>query len=213
MIGYYNYSVITTYLGLAFGVYGINLALEGHLMGSLICLMLAGFCDMIDGTIACTVPNRSDEAKAFGIQIDSLCDIVCFGVLPAILCYSLSVVNATGIMKIFGIVSMYLYILAQVVRLGFFNVQEALRQKQTSERRKYYTGLPVTSAAIIVPTIIFIAQRLNGPLNIVMNIMLLVLSILFVSKVHIGKPATRGKLLLSVLGGILIIAYIVKGKL
>ena len=47
--------------------------------------MFSGFCDMFDGIVARTKKDRTDEEKRFGIQLDSLSDIVCFGVLPFVI--------------------------------------------------------------------------------------------------------------------------------
>ena len=54
MIGYYNYSVILTYVGLGSAVLGMVQAMEGNLRIAILCLMVCGFCDMFDGAIART---------------------------------------------------------------------------------------------------------------------------------------------------------------
>ena len=88
LIGYYNYTVILTYIGFALGLVGIAAALcWGYTTFSVVCLLLAGLCDAFDGKIASTM-KRTPEEKAFGIQIDSLCDLISFGVLPAAICYA-----------------------------------------------------------------------------------------------------------------------------
>ena len=56
-------------------------AVNGHLHLGVMCLAISGLCDMFDGKIARTKKNRTEVEKRFGIQIDSLSDIVCFGVL------------------------------------------------------------------------------------------------------------------------------------
>ena len=48
---------------------------------------------MFDGKIARTKKNRTEDEKRFGIQIDSLCDVVCFGVFPIVLCYELGMTH------------------------------------------------------------------------------------------------------------------------
>ena len=83
MIGVYDYTVIATYLSLLFGLAGIYSASRGNLFAAILFLMLAGMLDAFDGRIARTKKNRTDTEKRFGIQIDSLNDLVCFGVLPA----------------------------------------------------------------------------------------------------------------------------------
>ena len=72
MIGFYNYTVILTYVSLLVSSVGIGLAAAGHPFGALCCLLASGVCDMFDGKIARTRKKSTDEEKRFGIQIDSL---------------------------------------------------------------------------------------------------------------------------------------------
>ena len=76
MIGFYNYSVIVTYIGVALSVSGMALASTGQFKFAILCLALAGACDTFDGKIARAMKNRTKEMEIFGIQIDSLCDMV-----------------------------------------------------------------------------------------------------------------------------------------
>ena len=69
-IGFYGASVLLTYIGLAFSVTGMVLAFLGHILAAVMCLILAGVCDMFDGTVARDC-KRSETEKKFGIQIDS----------------------------------------------------------------------------------------------------------------------------------------------
>ena len=89
MIGVYDYTVLLTYLGFASGVFGIIEAFNGRIFPAIICLMFSGLCDMFDGKVARTKKKRTVEERHFGIQLDSLSDLVCFGVLPAVIGYSL----------------------------------------------------------------------------------------------------------------------------
>ena len=84
MIGYYNYTVILTYVGMLFGFAGITYVGSGNLKMALICLLMAGLCDMFDGKVAST-RERTKQEKRFGVQIDSLSDLICFGGLPAVI--------------------------------------------------------------------------------------------------------------------------------
>ena len=84
MLGVYDYTVILTYISLWISIGGMMLSLNGHLDLAVLCLALSGLCDMFDGKIARTKKDRTEIEKRFGIQIDSLCDIVCFGVGPTI---------------------------------------------------------------------------------------------------------------------------------
>ena len=138
MLGFYNYTVVLTYVGLACSVFGMMQALNQNYKLAVLFLVLSGACDMFDGKVARSKTDRTEEEKRFGIQIDSLCDLVCFGVFPAVIGYSLGVKgNVERLCLVF-------YVLAAVIRLAYFNVTEETRQKQTNEVRKYYQGLPVT---------------------------------------------------------------------
>lgn len=94
---------------------------------------------MFDGKVARTKKNRTEVEKKFGIQIDSLSDIVCFGVGPAVICYCMGMKGVTGILILL------FYVTAGLIRLAWFNVSEEIRQNETEEKRKCYQGLPITS--------------------------------------------------------------------
>ena len=72
LLGFYDYTVVLTYISLGISVFGITRALEGNFKIAIFCLALSGLCDMFDGKIARTKKNRTDDEKSFGIQIDSL---------------------------------------------------------------------------------------------------------------------------------------------
>ena len=86
MIGFYNVSVILTYISLLAAMFGIFQSASGNITVAVFCLLFCGLCDMFDGKIARAI-KRTDDEKSFGIQIDSLCDLICFGVQPAVICY------------------------------------------------------------------------------------------------------------------------------
>lgn len=132
MLGVYDYTVILTYISLWISIGGMMLSLNGHLDLAVLCLALSGLCDMFDGKIARTKKDRTEIEKRFGIQIDSLCDIVCFGVGPAIICYCM------GMNGIVGVLILMFYVLAGLIRLAWFNVTEECRQDETTENRKCY---------------------------------------------------------------------------
>ncbi len=143
-IGFYNYTVWATYLSLISSIYGIFLAITGHTTWAIYCLMFSGFCDGFDGRIARTKDSTKQE-KSFGVQIDSLADLICFGVLPTIIGYSIGLHSKINIV-IFGF-----FTLAALIRLAYFNVLADENMNVDKSGRKAYTGLPVTSVAILVP--------------------------------------------------------------
>ena len=97
MIGFYDYTVIMTYISVVSSMIGIFCAVTDHISAVVCCLAFSGLCDMFDGKIARTKKNRTEEEKCFGIQIDSLADIVCFGILPIVLGFKLGMYHIYGI--------------------------------------------------------------------------------------------------------------------
>ena len=188
LLGYYNYTVILTYIGMLTGFIGIVYAFEGNSPQAVICLMIAGFCDMFDGTIASTNKNRTEQEKCFGIQIDSLSDLICFGVLPASVVYSMSNRNYL----VLAISAMY--VLCALIRLAYFNVDEQERQKKCAGSRELYYGLPVTLSALILPTIYGINSFISSKMYISLTISLLVTSVLFLLPFPLKKPRAFGKI-------------------
>lgn len=194
MIGYYNYTVYLTYVGLVSAVVGISLAVSGMPMGAAICLLISGVCDMFDGKIARTKKDRTDEEKSFGIQIDSLCDLVCFGALPAVIGMTCGA-DAWWQTAVFA-----LFVLCGVIRLGYFNVSEILRQQRTSENRSRYLGVPITSSALIAPLTVALRGVLGGAFPAVYSLVLLALAVCYVAPIEIKKPGKWGAIAFIALG-------------
>ena len=84
MIGFYDYTVLATYAATALGVTGMFQAVERRHLTAVFCLLAAGLLDCFDGRIARTKKDRSRRQQSFGIQIDSLNDVLCFGALPSV---------------------------------------------------------------------------------------------------------------------------------
>lgn len=188
LLGYYNYTVILTYIGMLTGFRGILYALDGNAFYAVICLMLAGFCDMFDGAIASTNKKRTEQEKCFGIQIDSLSDLICFGVLPASIVCGISGENR-AVLAISG-----LYVLCALIRLAYFNVDEQERQRMSSGKREQYYGMPVTLSALFVPLIFGVNSLFSRNSGISLTISLLVMGMLFLTPVPVKKPNVAGKI-------------------
>ena len=182
VIGYYNYTVILTYLSLASAVSGMLFTVNGHFRIALVCLAFSGLCDMFDGKVARAKKDRTEEEKRFGIQIDSLCDVVSFGIFPALWSYCMGMKSALGI----GI--LILYTTGGVIRLGYFNVMEEKRQQKTKEARTSYSGLPITSIAIILPLAAMAGLLWKRQACLLLHITMLAVGILFVTRIRVPKP-------------------------
>ena len=88
MIGFFDYTTVLTYASLVSAVLGIVFSFsgDGHPFIGSFFLLICGLCDAFDGKVARTKKNRTEREKNFGIQIDSLCDVIAFGVLPGCIC-------------------------------------------------------------------------------------------------------------------------------
>ena len=212
MIGFYDYTVILTYLSLLSAGTGIFVSLSGsgHPYWGTFFLLFCGLCDAFDGQVARTKKNRTAMEKNYGIQIDSLSDLIAFGVLPA--CIGMALVRRSPVLQdIFGsdpdnvplrvasallFAVMVLYILAALIRLAYFNVTEEERQRTEGGVRRTYTGLPVTSAALIFPSVMLFHYILPMDISIVYFPVTLITGFLFLSKLQIPKPHLRGILIM-----------------
>ncbi|WP_102346728.1 CDP-diacylglycerol--serine O-phosphatidyltransferase [Bacillus sp. Marseille-P3661] len=134
-----------TILNLSLGVLAILAILNGESQLGLLLIFIAAFADRFDGMIARKLKIDSE----FGKQLDSMCDIVSFGVAPALLMYEL-------LLRDFGAAGMLfttIYIACGAIRLAKFNIIES---------NGYFTGLPITVAGVIL-TLVTLAINLLPP--------------------------------------------------
>ncbi|MBQ3388916.1 MAG: CDP-alcohol phosphatidyltransferase family protein [Thermoguttaceae bacterium] len=193
IVGFYDYTVVLTYCGMLCAFCGILRAVNREFWEAMICLMLAGICDMFDGAVAST-KNRNACERRFGIQIDSLSDLISFGVLPGIFVYVIAEQTPLA-----GVVAA-LFVLCALIRLAYFNVLEEERQNQTSEKRKSYIGVPVTTVAITMPIAYMMYDYSLFKTTACFPILLLLMGAGFISPVEIKKPGTLLKMCLILLG-------------
>ncbi len=192
-LGYYDYTVILTYCAMLFGFSGIMLAIEGRFWKAIVCLMIAGGCDMFDGLVAST-KERTRSEKRFGIQIDSMSDLVNFGIMPAVFLYMIC--NRTRIIAIIS----SLYALCALIRLSYFNVLEEERQDVETEARKAFLGVPVTTIALMLP-LIYLLFDMGIFKNILSYPMIFILmGAAYLSPIEIKKPGMSGKIAILVIG-------------
>ena len=215
MIGYYNYTMWLTFCSLVSASVGIVISLlgNGHPFLGMFFLLFSGFCDAFDGKVARTKKDRTVTECKFGIQIDSLSDVIAFGILPT--CIGAAMVTTSenfnfwksGYGLIFSIICyviMALYALTAMIRLAYFNVTEEERQKTETGTRKYYLGLPVTSASLIFPAVLLIQYILRKfwgiDITYVYFAVMLLTAIAFVTKFQLKKPGLRAMLIMVGIG-------------
>lgn len=154
-----------TILGLLCGVYSIILSIDGKFVYAAYALILSALFDGLDGKVARLVRGTSE----FGVQLDSLCDVVSFGVAPAILVYSW-VLAPFGRL---GLMAMFLFVACGALRLARFNVQAG---KISSE---YFVGLPIPAAAAFIAAGVIFVNKLG------LNLDKTFLSVFFIVSIYI----------------------------
>lgn len=210
LLGVYNYTVLLTYIGMLFSFAGIHFVFSNSdrsFILALLCLMVSGVMDMFDGKVASTKKDRTPSEKLFGIQIDSMADIISYGVFPSLIVYKLAIGDAQypiehpwqarGVICICAI-----YLLCALIRLSYFNVDEMERQNKTAESRHEYKGLPVTSIAIILPAV-FIVTYFTGssrPPIEAAAVLLIFMAFAFIMPFKIIKPGLIGKIIMILIG-------------
>ena len=193
-IGVFDYTVILTYMSLISSVFGMTQAIHGDYKMAIFCLAFCGICDSFDGKVARTKKNRTKDEKAFGIQLDSLCDVISFGVFPAMICYLL------GVRGLLGLVLVSFFCVCAVARLAFFNVLEEKRQQTEGGGNKTYRGLPVTSVSIILPLAFWLQFLIpDFAFLVLLHLVMAVTGFLFILDFPMKKPSWKVSVLLMVL--------------
>ena len=203
MVGFYNYTVILTYIGVVSAVLGVGLSMYGRTSMAVVCLMVSGFCDLFDGSIARTRARTINEKK-FGIQIDSLADLVCFGILPAAIGFSI------GMTRLYEAAVLIVYVLAALIRLAYYNVTEDEIEFCENSKRVYYDGLPVTTIAILIPMIYTLRPVMKNGFLLLYALCLLLTAIAFLVKVKVRKLGMKG-MVAAAFCGLAVLALLIAG--
>jgi CDP-diacylglycerol--serine O-phosphatidyltransferase len=136
-------------------------------------ILLASVFDVLDGKVA----RLSGATSKFGVQYDSLADLVSFGIAPAVLAFSWAL-RPYGR---FGWLAAFLFVVCGALRLARFNVMSA------SGETKFFKGLPIPAAASIIALTILLYLRLietGWVKDIVILVMIYVLAFLMVSSIR-----------------------------
>lgn len=168
-----------TVLNLFFGLLAIVILLESNFEGAAWFIILAVLCDGMDGKLARLTRTES----RFGFEMDSLADLVSFGVAPALFLYRWTFYD----ISLFGFLFIFLYLLAGVYRLARFNVVQA------GDRSQGYIGLPIPVAAMCLAAFyLFQSHTWSNHVEIILIFLCLLLTVLMFS----GIPYDWPKLLL-----------------
>lgn len=187
----FKFANLITYLGIVFSAVAIMLSYNRRVDMAIMCFILAGICDMFDGTFAKRFP-RTEEEREIGIQMDSLADVISFLVVPVAICLSV------GMNKWYNYLAYIVYILMGITRLGYFNVF-AKKNKNTVITK--YPGVAVTYASLIFPLLFILHFYIDiNVFGIIAMVVMLVVAFLFMYNIQIPKPGKRAYIVYSLLG-------------
>ena len=166
---------ICSLFGLLSAVFGIYFAIKGNFPASIIGVLWAVLFDWYDGIIARKLKGRTKEQGVFGGQLDSMIDIVSFGVLPAILLLSY------GNYNIWFIPGAFVIIATSVLRLSYFNIYGLIDSKT-------YKGLALDNNVLILAFMfLFECFFKHSNFSIIIYTVLMILSALNLSSIPTPK--------------------------
>ena len=189
-------------------------------------LLFSGLCDAFGGKVARMKKDRTAEMKRFGIQIDSLADLIAFGVLPA--CIGMAMFRSRMQLQVFSgpkiaLLQNYpiiyqsvlttiaiLYVLAAMIRLAYFNVMEESDQNRDKNGEKAYTGVAVTGAALIFPAVMILDILIKADRTLMYFGVMIVVGILFLSKFKLKKPKNAAIAIMIAFGALEFLLLLVK---
>lgn len=122
------------------GVFSILSVFNGNHLAAAVAILVAMIFDMLDGKLA----RLTNSTGQFGVEFDSLADVVSFGVAPGLLIYSFAL-NGQGM---FGVAVMFAYVAMGAVRLARFNATVS------SSDSKFFTGLAIPAAAGVIASLV-----------------------------------------------------------
>ncbi|MGQ9693340.1 MAG: CDP-diacylglycerol--serine O-phosphatidyltransferase [Thermodesulfobacteriota bacterium] len=129
------------------GFFSLVRTLQEDFYAAAILILVAGFLDGIDGKIA----RYTNTSTRFGLEFDSLADVISFGVAPGILVYAWALEPFGRL----GWLAAFLYVVCGAMRLGRFNIQV------TNVESRYFSGLPIPAAAGLIATVILVYYNLG----------------------------------------------------
>ena len=209
MIGYWNYTVYATYASALSALFGFMCCLAGKPLAAVFCLLLSAGLDMIDGRIARSKPDRTRDEKRYGVQLDSLADLLAFGALPALIFVS-EWQLARGKISVFAAVLAAAFALCCLIRLACFNVRSAAAEEASDSGKLDFKGLPAPSIALPLALIYCFRPSMKpGAFLALFALLLLVVGAAFITPFTLKKPGLKVLIPLAALGVAVIVALLI----
>lgn len=130
-----------TVLAICAGMSAMRFAILGRWEGAVLAILIAGVLDGLDGRMARLLKGTSK----FGAELDSLSDIVCFGVAPALIMYTWVLKDIKGV----GWLLALIFTTSMALRLARFNTMSQDENIDEEEKRDYFSGIPAPASAAL----------------------------------------------------------------
>lgn len=166
-------AISITFLNLLAGCLSLVATINENYVAAALLILIAVVMDSLDGRVA----RRLDSTTSIGKELDSLCDLVSFGVAPALLIYSQLLADK---LMVAGLLVVLVYIACGAFRLARFNVSGA---------PDYFVGVPITFSGLFLAIVSLLAVYLPAYFPVWLIVLLvLLLSYLMVSSIRVPKP-------------------------
>ena len=201
IIGYYNLANLVTLVGLACAVLACFMVSRGQYVFAMLSYGIAALCDALDGRIARATASMTKRERFYGVQLDSLCDVISFGAVPCFMAYML------GYNGVIDILIFMLFVACGVTRLANFNTEAAV--DTTDMKPKFFTGMPIPFSQIIFPLLMIVHVLVGSPVFWLFRIVYLLVGLAFVLRFRMPKPGGKVQLAISAYELVCLIALII----
>ncbi|HEX3810324.1 MAG TPA: CDP-diacylglycerol--serine O-phosphatidyltransferase [Rhizomicrobium sp.] len=170
-----------TLVGLCCGATSMRFAFSGQWKAAVVAIACAAIFDMLDGRAA----RLFGADSKFGAQLDSLADLVSFGIAPSVLVYMWTLYHANGV----GWALTLIYCVCCAIRLARFNIEADAEHEDGEEVEPagHFTGVPTPAAACLIMLPLLLSFQFSDPVfsgPILTGAMMALVSVLMVSKLH-----------------------------
>lgn len=198
IIGVYNPAGFITFSGLVLSLAACILSFNGRFELAVVFFIFAGLCDLFDGPVARRT-NSTIMEKEFGFHLDSLVDVVSFGITPGF------ILLHSGFNGVLDHLLIIFFCSCAVMRLAVFNTTK----KNHGADIQTFIGLPVTYSALILPIVLAIGTFLDSAMYIAMvRVTLFILGCLYILRIRVPKPGGVFYIIFPLIGVLLSVFWI-----
>ena len=199
-IGFYRDCDLLTMTGTFMALLGCILSINGSRVIPIFSIIISGIFDAFDGKLA-RRKHCSNMQMVYGVQLDSLSDLISFGVFPLV--YTINILPKN---YYFGWVALIFYSLCGMIRLAYFNTLDICKKAD----KKCFVGMPITSIAIFYPIVFMFLWVVKFKFYPeIVSVFMILLGLSFISTIKIKKLDDKKKIVFSIGGILFIICFLV----